>query len=104
MVFAGMVNQYTFAGDNTPSLATSIQLAIFTSAVTIDTVNDLVYIADAFLHVVRVIDRKTNIISTFAGDMGHAGSTGDGGRNQEVTPDFVLRGYPEYNPIEQLFE
>jgi hypothetical protein len=46
------------------------------SYVALDTVNNLVYISDEFSNNVRVVNRTTNIITTFAGG---GGSLGDGG-------------------------
>jgi DNA-binding beta-propeller fold protein YncE len=69
----------TDAGDN--GLATSAKFYLLRD-IDVDTVNNLVYVADTGIHTVRVINRTSGIISTFAGT-GTAGShstpSGDGG-------------------------
>ncbi|KAL0487811.1 Wif1 [Acrasis kona] len=45
----------------------------------IDTINNLVYAADRDNHIVRVINRNTGIIKTFAGTPGTCGNGGDNG-------------------------
>jgi DNA-binding beta-propeller fold protein YncE len=46
--------------------------------VAVDTLNNILYIADTYNYAVRVVDLTTNIITTFAGTIGTSGSTGDG--------------------------
>jgi DNA-binding beta-propeller fold protein YncE len=48
------------------------------SSVATDSLKNLVYLSDENMHVVRVINRTSNIISKVAGTYGVGGSTGDG--------------------------
>jgi hypothetical protein len=64
--------------------ATSAKL-YYPFGVAVDTINDVVYISDTSNHVVRVVDRKTNIISTFAGIIASGGAAGDNGPATNAT-------------------
>jgi hypothetical protein len=46
----------------------------------VDSSNNLVYIADSYNHIIRVVNRTSNIISTVAGTHFYSGSSGDGKR------------------------
>jgi DNA-binding beta-propeller fold protein YncE len=48
--------------------------------VAVDSANNLVYIADTIDHIIRVVNRTSNIISTVAGTHMFPGSSGDGKR------------------------
>jgi DNA-binding beta-propeller fold protein YncE len=52
--------------------------------VAVDSVNNLVYIADTDNHIIRVVNRTSNIISTFAGIHSSGGISGDG-KNKDST-------------------
>jgi DNA-binding beta-propeller fold protein YncE len=76
--FAGSMT-YGFGGDNGPAL-----LAQFNSPtdVAVDSTLDLVYIADNANHCIRVVNRTTGNITTFAGT---CGASGDAGENVSAT-------------------
>jgi hypothetical protein len=46
----------------------------------IDSGNNLVYIADSLNHIIRVVNRTSNVISTVAGTHSFSGSSGNGKR------------------------
>jgi DNA-binding beta-propeller fold protein YncE len=79
-LFAGTPGVYgTSSTSGNGGLATSAKLYT-PMGMTVDTVKNLVYIADYGLNMVRVVNRKTGIISLFAGNGDGAGAvTGDGG-------------------------
>ncbi|KAL0480267.1 NHL repeat-containing protein, partial [Acrasis kona] len=61
--FAG-TGSIGYSGDNGP--ATSAQLS-FPRTIAIDAASNLVYIADTYNYCIRVVNRATNVITTFAG-------------------------------------
>jgi DNA-binding beta-propeller fold protein YncE len=64
-------------GDGGP--ATSAKLN-YPRGIAVDIANNLVYFADYYMHAIRVVDRTTGIISTFAGTGSSSGAKiGDGG-------------------------
>jgi DNA-binding beta-propeller fold protein YncE len=80
--FAGVRMLSGMSGDGKPKencfnyvggLATNAKLSN-PAGVAVDSVNNLVYIADGINHLVRVVNRSTNIITTFAGVLGSFGS------------------------------
>jgi DNA-binding beta-propeller fold protein YncE len=75
--FAGVCGSSGKTGDG--GVATIAKLSA-PSSVAIDTINNLVYIVDKKNYAVRVVNRTSNIITTFAGIAGSSGSTGDGGK------------------------
>jgi hypothetical protein len=48
--------------------------------VAVDSGNNLVYIADTIDHIIRVVNRTSNIISAVAGTYSYSGSSGNGKR------------------------
>jgi DNA-binding beta-propeller fold protein YncE len=85
--FAGNGNG-GFSGDG--GLATNAQL-FRPSRVSVDSINNLVYIADDFNNRIRVVNQTTNIITTFAGN-GNGGFSGDGGlaTNAQLSDPFEV--------------
>jgi hypothetical protein len=71
----GVVGGYSTRGDG--GLATSAKLGS-PRGIAVDTGNNLVYIVDNSVFVVRVVNRTSGIISTFAGKGSVSGSIGDG--------------------------
>jgi DNA-binding beta-propeller fold protein YncE len=69
----------SFSANGDGGLATSAKFS-GPRGIDVDTVNNLVYVADTAIHVVRVINRATGIVSTFAGTGTYTGTPiGDGG-------------------------
>lgn len=65
--FAGSGTQ-GYGGDNNLATHSSVQFDfVIYSSVTVDPVNNLVYIADSSNSRIRVVNRTSNIITTFAG-------------------------------------
>lgn len=84
-VVAGQKGAKGYSGDGGPAEKATFN-AMHNLAVT--PAGDL-YIADSFNHVVRKIDAKTGMISTFAGT-GEAGFSGDGGPANEATFNDIM--------------
>jgi DNA-binding beta-propeller fold protein YncE len=79
--FAGTaaISNPSFSANGDGGPATSAKLN-YPRGIAVDIVNNLVYFADYNMHAVRVVDRATGIISTFAGTGSSSGaSIGDGG-------------------------
>lgn len=77
----GTLCSYGSTGDGGPATQATIGMP---GGIDFDKDSGDMYVADYLFHVVRKVDRKTGIISTFAGQAGVAGLSGDGGLAAEA--------------------
>ena len=84
--FAGMING-THGSSGDGFAATSATLN-FPGGVSLDTIHNLLYIADTSNKKIRMVDLSTGIISTFAGT-GDFGSSGDGGAAIDAQLSYI---------------
>ena len=72
---AGMAGVVGSSGDNGP--ATSATINYYPGGISLDTINNLLYIADTYNCKIRLVTLSSGIITTYAGT-GAQGSSGDG--------------------------
>ncbi len=83
--YAGM-GWYGDSGDNEMAINATMRNPFHLA---LDTKNDLLYFSDAENYVIRVIDRKTGIITKVAGTYGESGNSGDGGAATSAVLGFI---------------
>jgi DNA-binding beta-propeller fold protein YncE len=64
-----------YLGDGLPPTQANLY---YPNGIAIDPINNLVYIADYANQIIRVVNRTSNILSTFAGTHSYSGFSGDG--------------------------